>query len=261
MTNPIPVHGMTPPPAGCECYLLSAQKGDRYFDRDRHEWRVWEHELPSPYNEIVARPKWSVENLKPGDAVVLASGNRAVYAADASKFGDTSAECIVVVIDGTLGQWVSKSDIVGPWIEPDAEPQQPAIDPGEGHRLLRRGENPETVEKGDEFYQITQKMWVKCASPFGRQQHSTDIYRRKLPAWTPPEWAKGLGWMTQDDPDRKSDRVRFRASVPMFNGHHWSGGSLIGVMDVHLAKALNLYPPNWSDLPASERCVNLGGGT
>ena len=82
------------------------------------------------------------------------------------------------------------------------------------------------------------------------------------PAWTAPEWASGLGWMTQDE---KSGWVRTHSAEPVCSPLGFWGCDREGVeimaLRVAEAKSLNLYPPHWDSLPASERCLKLGGGT
>lgn len=82
------------------------------------------------------------------------------------------------------------------------------------------------------------------------------------PQWSPPEWAKGLGWMTQD---HNYSMVVFWNIEPEFHEpwKQWCRGRITGIevngsLSVAIAKAFNLYPPDWDTLPASERCVFLG---
>jgi len=87
----------------------------------------------------------------------------------------------------------------------DTQIQPPAIDPGEGYRILRKGDDPEPLVPGDDFKNAF-GMWrpARNAVNGDRQQEPDLTYRRRVtePKREPSDWDVIGEWVGADNPTR-----------------------------------------------------------
>lgn len=290
MPTSVQVHGLPEPPEGCEWHTGYPKPGEAHKTVSIVARRKWE---PKPgeavfhngrkYHylgnlaEFGSNGQWAIALYSPdSDAIIMVkpreiTGPWVEEAAEKSYGSNGGVACDTADGPCSCGAWHDK--LV------DNEPEPLAI--GDRVKVLPKGDDPLGLWKGTEYRNCgkfgvvshvyaTREFSVRFDGPDNTWAYSR-CQLEKLPAetepepvWTTPDWAKEMGWMTQDK-DSKQVEFRHLAKPEFFNGVVWAYG--IGVKDFHdvrfmsveLAKALNLYPPHWDRLPASERCVKLGG--
>lgn len=250
MPTSVQVHGLPAPPDGCEWHCPQI---------------VDPGETAGSFL-VVARPKWEPKPgeepapLAVGDRVKVRSNapanrNRIGIVSEASSCGS------YFDVDFTpIGSCDRDVDHYSRCQLEKLPAEEPAIDIGEGYsRIVWDAENPPVRMEGDEF-QRADGSWVGIDYDSAGLEYLENDFntlpnrRRPIPAWTAPEWARVLGWMCEDE---ANGTVEFFATRPELGWDEWTGNDYIGSMSIDLAKSLNLYPPHWDTLPASERIVNL----
>lgn len=255
MATIVQVHGLTEPPEGCEWHVGYPDKGTGEA-----------HKTLS----IVARRKWEP---KPGEFVDCGFGRRCTFAYDFSSPERTNENKPILLVDEHGSRiFVHPDQIIGPW-EPEASEKQEPLAVGDRVKVLPKGDDPLGLWKGTEYRNCgkfgvvshayaTREFSVRFDGPDNTWAYSR-CQLEKLPAetepepvWTTPDWAKEMGWMCEDE---ANGTVEFFATRPELGWDEWTGNDYIGSMSIDLAKSLNLYPPHWDSLPASERIINLSG--